>query len=173
MIDIDVFISSIKCKLNIDEEEKELFLNITKSLNQKTNELSLDVGKINDRLVLFILLLINANKEKKIIDNFEKKIIELLKAIVPLMLNAPILECESLLDSQLVFANILEENKIKNIILKEENNEVYNHLLKPLEIKNENKEITEKELKNDKEMIVFLEEVTNIIKMLANNLDKG
>ena len=85
MIKLDIAISSIKYTIECNEEEAESFKKIAKSLNTKTNELLLKSGKISDRLVLFILLLINQNKKEKIFNNFESNIVKLMKQVKPLL----------------------------------------------------------------------------------------
>ena len=156
MTKLDVSISSIRYSIEVNNEELESFKDIIKSLNEKTNELMLETGKISDRLILFILLLININKREKIFDNFEKNIIKLLKNI------APLLNKNEDLDSQLILAGIITESQTselkepKNIYIEEEE-------LAKLKRANDN---------NNEETLKFIDEIIKFVEKLANNINK-
>ena len=61
MTKLDIAISSIRDSIEINDDELDSFKKIVKSLNEKTNMLMMQTGKISDRLLLFILILININ----------------------------------------------------------------------------------------------------------------
>lgn len=147
MTKLDIAISSITHSIEINDDELENFKKITKSLNEKTNMLMMKTGKISDRLMLFILILISINKKEKIINNFEENIIKLIREVVPLFKNG------NDLDSQLVLSGIIIENETSN--LKEENNDEMN---------------TKKNEEDEKEIIMFLDEITDLINKLSNNI---
>ena len=109
MTKLNITIGSIRHSLEVDDEEVDIFLKIIKSLNEKTNKLKMKAGKINDRLLLFILLLINTNKKTKIFNNFEENIIKLLKT------STTSLQSNDDLDSQLIISSIITENENGNM----------------------------------------------------------
>ncbi len=155
MTKLDIAISSIKYSIEISDEELESFKKITKSLNEKTNELMMETGKISDRLLLFILLLVNLNKKEKIFNNFEENIIKLLKKIAPLLQNG------DTLDSQLILASIILEHETENI--KEDKNPA---------ITDENiLKIIEDNKKTNEETIKFIDEIIKFVEKLANNIN--
>lgn len=146
MSKLDIAISSIKHSIEINDEELESFKKIISTLNKKTNELVMDTGKISDRLLLFILILIDTNKKEKIFDNFEENIIKLLKKVSPFFSN------KNDLDTQLVLSSIIVENETQN-------------LPEPkLPSQTLEKENTEKDT------IEFLDEITELITKLSNNI---
>lgn len=146
MSKLDIAISSIKHSIEINDEELESFKKIISTLNKKTNELVMDTGKISDRLLLFILILIDTNKKEKIFDNFEENIIKLLKKVSPFFNN------KNDLDTQLVLSSIIVENETQN-------------LPEPkLPSQTLEKENTEKDT------IEFLDEITELITKLSNNI---
>ncbi len=148
MTKLDIAVSSITHSLEINDEELESFKKIIASLNKKTNELVMETGKISDRLLLFILILINMNKKEKIFNNFEKNIIALLKKITPLFKGG------NNLDTQLILAGILSENKTET-------------LPEPQSVET----ITEKQdTEFEEDTIKFLDEVTELITKLSNNI---
>ncbi len=155
MTKLDIAISSIKYSIEVSDEELDSFKKITSSLNEKTNELMMRTGKISDRLLLFILLLINLNKKEKVFNNFEENIIKLLKKIAPLLRNG------DTLDSQLILASIILEHETEDI--KEDNSPVITdeNLLK---IVDDNK-------KTNEETIKFIDEIIKFIEKLANNIN--
>lgn len=155
MTKLDIAISSIKYSIEVSDEELDSFKKITSSLNEKTNELMMRTGKISDRLLLFILLLINLNKKEKVFNNFEENVIKLLKKIAPLLRNG------DTLDSQLILASIILEHEVEDI--KEDNGPVITdeNLLK---IVNDNK-------KTNEETIKFIDEIIKFIEKLANNIN--
>lgn len=156
MTKLDIAISSIKCSIECSDEEAEAFKMLSRSLNKKTNELMMQTGKISDRLLLFIVLLANANKETKIFNNFEQNIIKLMRSIAPLLNN------NSTLEDQLVLANIIKENETME--LKEDNSQIINDE-NVLKIIDENKRTNE-------ETLQFIDEITNFVEKLANNINK-
>lgn len=156
MTKLDISISSIKYSIDISDEELESFKKIAKSLNKKSNELMMKTGKISDRLLLFILLLINMNKKEKLFNNFEENIIKLLRKTAPLLQNG------DNLDSQLVLSNIILEHETENI---QESN--------ILEVNNENiTKIIEDNNKTNQETIEFIDEIIKFVEKLANNINK-
>ncbi len=155
MTKLDIAISSIKYSIETSDEELESFKKIAKSLNEKTNELMMETGKISDRLLLFILLLVNLNKKEKIFNNFEENIIKLLKKIAPLLQNG------DTLDSQLILASIILEHETENI--KEDKNPA---------ITDENiLKIIEDNKKTNEETIKFIDEIIKFVEKLANNIN--
>ena len=54
MIKLDFSIGSIKYSLDRDDDEAETFREIIKVLNTKTNEIMMNTGKIDDKLILFM-----------------------------------------------------------------------------------------------------------------------
>ena len=52
MIKLDFSIGSIKYSLDCDDDEAETFREIIKVLNTKTNEIMMNTGKIDDKLIL-------------------------------------------------------------------------------------------------------------------------
>ncbi len=158
MTKLDIAISSIKYSLEVSEEELDIFIKIAKSLNEKTNKLMMKTGKISDRLLLFIILLINLNKKEKIFNNFEENIAKLLKKASPLLQN------KDSLDSQLILAGIITENETQDMIenTSQESKIIDENLSKIIE---ENNRINEETLK-------FIDDVIKIIEKLANNINE-
>lgn len=146
MSKLDIAISSIKHSIEINDEELESFKKIISTLNKKTNELVMDTGKISDRLLLFILILIDTNKKEKIFDNFEENIIKLLKKVSPFFNN------KNDLDTQLVLSSIIIENETQNLP----------------EPKKPSANIEKENL--EKDTIEFLDEITELITKLSNNI---
>ncbi len=148
MTKLDIAISSIRDSIEINDDELESFKKIVKSLNEKTNMLMMQTGKISDRLLLFILILININKKERLIDNFEENIIKLIKKVVPLFQNG------SHLDNQLILSSIIVENETSEI---KDNNEPTKNI---------------KEEKSEQEMALFLDEIIEIINKLSNTVSE-
>lgn len=148
MTKLDIAISSIRDSIEINDDELESFKKIVKSLNEKTNMLMMQTGKISDRLLLFILILININKKERVIDNFEENIIKLIKKVVPLFQNG------SHLDNQLILSSIIVENETSGI---EDNNEPIKNI---------------KEEKSEQEIALFLDEIIEIINKLSNTVNE-
>ena len=148
MTKLDIAISSIRDSIEINDDELDSFKKIIKSLNEKTNMLMMQTGKISDRLLLFILILININKKERIIDNFEENIIKLIKKVVPLFQNG------SHLDNQLILSSIIVENETSEI---KDNNEPTKNI---------------KEEKSEQEMTLFLDEIIDIINKLSNTVSE-
>lgn len=148
MTKLDIAISSIRDSIEINDDELESFKKIVKSLNEKTNMLMMQTGKISDRLLLFILILININKKERVIDNFEENIIKLIKKVVPLFQNG------SHLDNQLILSSIIVENETSGI---EDNNEPIKNI---------------KEEKSEQEVALFLDEIIEIINKLSNTVNE-
>jgi len=157
MTKIEVTISSIKCSLECSDEEADIFKKLANVLNRKTNELMLNTGKISDRLLLFTIILIDANKELKLFNDFENNIIKLIKNVAPLFNNT-----SGNLDNDLVLAGMVEENETEN--LPEDNlNQVTNEkILQEIE----------KNKKSNKEMIEFISKLINLIEKLENNINR-
>jgi len=155
MTKLDIAISSIKYSIEISDEELENFKRIAKSLNEKTNELMIKVGKISDRLLLFILILISLNKKEKIFSNFEENIVMLLKKVAPLLQNG------DSLDAQLVLSSIIIEHETGD--LEEDKNET---------VCDENvSQLLEDNRKANEETIKFIDEIIKFIEKLANNIN--
>lgn len=155
MTKLDISISSIKYTIECNDDEVESFKEIAKSLNKKTNEIMMNTGKISDRLILFILLLINTNKEQKVFNNFETNITKLLKTV------APLLNSNETLEEQLVISNIIKESQTSEI--KEE---------KVPEIKDENiQKILAENKENSDEALKIIEETIKFIEKLAKNIN--
>ena len=148
MTKLDIAISSIRDSIEINDDELDSFKKIIKSLNEKTNMLMMQTGKISDRLLLFILILININKKERIIDNFEENIIKLIKKVVPLFQNG------SHLDNQLILSSIIVENETSEI---KDNSEPTKNI---------------KEEKSEQEMALFLDEIIDIINKLSNTVSE-
>lgn len=148
MTKLDIAISSIRDSIEINDDELDSFKKIVKSLNEKTNMLMMQTGKISDRLLLFILILININKKERIIDNFEENIIKLIKKVVPLFQNG------SHLDNQLILSSIIVENETSEI---KDNSEPTKNI---------------KEEKSEQEMTLFLDEIIDIINKLSNTVSE-
>ena len=148
MTKLDIAISSIRDSIEINDDELDSFKKIIKSLNEKTNMLMMQTGKISDRLLLFILILININKKERIIDNFEENIIKLIKKVVPLFQNG------SHLDNQLILSSIIVENETSEI---KDNSEPIKNI---------------KEEKSEQEMTLFLDEIIDIINKLSNTVSE-
>ena len=148
MTKLDIAISSIRDSIEINDDELDSFKKIIKSLNEKTNMLMMQTGKISDRLLLFILILININKKDTIIDNFEENIIILIKKVVPLFQNG------SHLDNQLILSSIIVENETSEI---KDNSEPIKNI---------------KEEKTEQEMALFLDEIIDIINKLSNTVSE-
>ena len=148
MTKLDIAISSIRDSIEINDDELDSFKKIIKSLNEKTNMLMMQTGKISDRLLLFILILININKKERIIDNFEENIIKLIKKVVPLFQNG------SHLDNQLILSSIIVENETSEI---KDNNKPTKNI---------------KEEQTEQEMALFLDEIIEIINKLSNTVSE-
>lgn len=167
MTKLDIAISSIKYSIETNDEELESFKKIAKSLNQKTNELMMATGKISDRLLLFILLLINTNKKEQIFQNFEENIIKLIKAVVPILSNAGMMDPRTdlnnseKLDIELILSNIIVENETS--ALKED---------KTTKMDKNTAKIIEENEKSNEETIKLLDEIIRIIKKLNENISK-
>lgn len=155
MTKLDIAISSIKYAIECNEEEADSFREIIKSLNTKTNELMIKTGKISDRLLLFILLLINQNKKDKIFNNFESNIVKLMRQVKPLLSRG------SDLDGQLIMANIIKENETSG--LEESNTSVVSN--------EEIKATLEERNAMDAETIKFIDEIITFVEKLANNIN--
>ena len=111
--------------------------------------------KISNRLIILILLLINANKEQKIFNNFESNIVKLLKSIAPLLNNNETLE------EQLIISNIIKESQTSNII--EE---------KVPTIKDENiQKLLAENKENNEEALKIIEETIKFVEKLAKNIN--
>lgn len=164
MTKLDFSIGTIKHSIECTEDELSAFKEIVSILNKKTNEIMMDTGKISDRLILFIILLINANKEQKIFNNFEEKILKLLKSV------SNLLNSGENLDSQLILSNIIKQNQTAN--LKEEAI-VEDNKTNNLQIINQNieKELLENKKNND-ETLLFVDQIIKFIEKLTNNIDK-
>lgn len=164
MTKLDFSIGTIKHSIECTEDELSAFKEIVSTLNTKTNEIMMDTGKISDRLILFIILLINANKEQKIFNNFEEKILKLLKSV------SNLLNSGDNLDSQLILSNIIKQNQTAN--LKEENI-IEENKKNNSQTTNQNieKELLENKKNND-ETLLFVDEIIKFIQKLANNIDK-
>lgn len=156
MTKLDIAISSMKYSIETGDEELESFKEIAKSLNEKTNQLMIKTGRISDRLLLFILILINLNKKEKIFNNFEENIIKLLKKLVPLLQNGDNLE------SQLILSSIILEHETENIVEEKNSAITDENILKIIE---DNKETNE-------ETIKFIDEIIKFVEKLANNINK-
>lgn len=156
MTKLDIAISSIKSSIEISDEELDNFKELSKSLNEKTNELMMKTGKISDRFLLFMILLINMNKKEKIFNNFEENLIKLLKKVAPLLQNSEVLE------SQLVLASLILEYETLNI--KEDKNSLITdeNIIKILE---DNK-------KTNEDTINFINEIIKFVEKLAININK-
>lgn len=199
MTKLEISISSTKYSIECSDEEIEIFKEITKSLNQKSNELMMRTGKISDLLLMFILLLINTNKELGIFNNFQENISKLIKNISPLLIlkdEEKIDEKESL-SSKLLFANIIKENEISGLeetttaestcnnfkettaaeanIGKEASSELQEKDLVEIVTKNSNSDelenLKQENQKNSEETIKFIDEITELIEKLANNIN--
>lgn len=164
MTKLDFSIGTIKHSIECTEDELSAFKEIVSILNKKTNEIMMDTGKISDRLILFIILLINANKEQKIFNNFEEKILKLLKSV------SNLLNSGDNLDSQLILSNIIKQNQTAN--LKEENI-IEENKTNNLQTNNQNikKELLENKKNND-ETLLFVDQIIKFIEKLTNNIDK-
>ena len=164
MTKLDFSIGTIKHSIECTEDELSAFKEIVSILNKKTNEIMMDTGKISDRLILFIILLINANKEQKIFSNFEEKILKLLKSV------SNLLNSGDNLDSQLILSNIIKQNQTAN--LKEEAI-VEDNKTNNLQIINQNieKELLENKKNND-ETLLFVDQIIKFIEKLTNNIEK-
>lgn len=157
MTKLDISISSIRYSIETNEEELESLKAIAKSLNSKTNELMMKTGRISDRLLLFILLLVNTNKKEKIFKgDFEENMIKLLKKSIPFMSNG------DNLDSQLILSNIITESLTSDIVEDKTTQEVNEDTLKLFE---ENK-------KTNEDTIKFFDDLIKFIEKLANNINK-
>ncbi|HSQ97432.1 MAG TPA: hypothetical protein VLL98_01805 [Rickettsiales bacterium] len=155
MTKLNISISSIKHTIECNDDETESFKEIVKSLNIKTNKIMMENGKISDRLILFIILLINANKEQKIFNNFETNILKLLKTIAPLLIGNDTLE------NQLILSNIIKESQTSDI--KEE---------KVVEIKDEHiKKLLDENKKESDEILKFIDEIIKFVEKLAKNVN--
>ncbi len=164
MTKLDFSIGTIKHSIECTEDELSAFKEIVSTLNTKTNEIMMDTGKISDRLILFIILLINANKEQKIFNNFEEKILKLLKSV------SNLLNSGDNLDSQLILSNIIKQNQTANLkeeIIVEENK------TNNSQVNNQNieKELLENKKNND-ETLLFVDQIIKFIEKLTNNIDK-
>ena len=164
MTKLDFSIGTIKHSIECTEDELSAFKEIVSILNKKTNEIMMDTGKISDRLILFIILLINANKEQKIFNNFEEKILKLLKSV------SNLLNSGDNLDSQLILSNIIKQNQTAN--LKEENI-IEENKTNNSQVNNQNieKELLENKKNND-ETLLFVDQIIKFIEKLTNNIDK-
>ena len=164
MTKLDFSIGTIKHSIECTEDELSAFKEIVSILNKKTNEIMMDTGKISDRLILFIILLINANKEQKIFNNFEEKILKLLKSV------SNLLNSGDNLDSQLILSNIIKQNQTAN--LKEENI-IEENKTNNSQIINQNieKELLENKKNND-ETLLFVDQIIKFIEKLTNNIEK-
>ncbi|GMO61053.1 MAG: hypothetical protein Ta2D_06860 [Rickettsiales bacterium] len=86
MSNIKVAISGLKHSINVKDENEQKYREITSLLNRKINELKMKgVGRIDDKFLLFILILISYNKLEKIFDNFEENIVALLSKLSPIL----------------------------------------------------------------------------------------
>jgi hypothetical protein len=111
-------ISSIETNIDIGGIEPKKIEEIIKNININNNELRLKIGKINDRLSLFVLILIFANKEHKVFSNFEENIIKLLKKISRNLEDKKKRDSENFLsiDELLTICAINFQNKTKDLL---------------------------------------------------------
>lgn len=155
MTKLNISISSIKHTIECNDDEVESFKEIIKFLNIKTNKIMMDTGKISDRLILFIILLINANKEQKIFNNFETNILKLLKTV------APLLAGNDTLENQLIISNIIKESQTSE--LREE---------KVPDVKDENiQKLLIENTKSNDETLKFIEDIIKFVEKLAKNVN--
>jgi len=120
---LKIAIGSIKYDLDCQENEQEIITEITKKINRKINLLSLEIGRINEKILLLILLILNTKKIEKIKSgNFEENIINILKIISPL-LSA---KNDKELEDNLIIANIMKESELIGISKEELNDSAKN-----------------------------------------------
>lgn len=111
MPELEIAIGSIKYNLSCKEEEKDALNAIVKRINKKINNLSLKVGRVNDKILLIMLLLINAEQMAKFKkDDFESKVTHIFKVLSPLLRT----KSDTDLEGKLIVANIVKENEIFN-----------------------------------------------------------
>jgi len=111
MTKLDISISSIKYTIDCSDEEKKMFEDLVRILNIRANELMLKIGKINDKFILFVLLLISQNKKERLFENFEENMIILLKQLKSVL---NVVQNNDL-EGQLILSNIIKENETKNL----------------------------------------------------------
>jgi cell division protein ZapA (FtsZ GTPase activity inhibitor) len=112
MSELKISIGSIKYDLSCQENEKEIIIEVVRRINQKMNLLSLEIGRINEKILLSILLIITAKKTEKIKnEKFDDTLINILKIISPL-LNT---KTDSELEEKLIVSNIIKESELMNM----------------------------------------------------------
>jgi len=112
MPELKIAIGSIQYELSCREEEKETISQIAQKINQKINLLSLEIGRINEKILLLTLLIINTKKLNKIKSkNFEENLLNTLKIIAPLLNTKD----DKALEEQLIISNIMKESELMNI----------------------------------------------------------
>lgn len=109
---LKIAIGSIKYDLDCQENEQEIITEITKKINRKINLLSLEVGRVNEKMLLLVLLIINTKKIERIKSGkFEETIVNILKIIAPLLSAKD----DKKLEGDLIVANIMKESELIGI----------------------------------------------------------
>lgn len=115
MTNVKISIGQIVETIDVPDEDREVIENIARELNKEVNEYSFSIGRVDTRILLFILLLINTNKKERLISNFSDKIFSLLKAIIPLLSISKVSD-DSSFKRNLILANLIKKNEANSII---------------------------------------------------------
>ncbi|MDR2527074.1 MAG: hypothetical protein LBC92_04330 [Rickettsiales bacterium] len=90
MTKINLNISTIEKTINVSDGDENKMLNIVEEINKDIMNLKSKVGRLDDLLLLFSLLLILTNKKKNIFLDFENGLIDILKEMSVILQNIKI-----------------------------------------------------------------------------------
>lgn len=169
MTKLDISISSIRYSTEVEDEEIEGFESIIKSLNRKTIELMMKTGKISDRLLVFILLLINLNKRERLFQNFEENIVKLIKIAAPILANARRMDPrENLTDSEKLDLELI----LSNIIVENDTSAIEEDKTTTPQIDENTLKMIEENKKSNEETLKFLDEIIKFVGKLNDSIGR-
>jgi hypothetical protein len=162
MVNLDISIGSIKSNVMVNDGELADFEDLVKFLNLKVNELHMEVGRINDRLIFFAIILIITNKKAKVFNNFRNDIVRLLREMTKFF--SPLKDGENAENAEhkLVKEILLLAHKTK--YLPDEDIETNNNLNSAVN------QVSNEEIKKNNDKI--LEIIDNIIEAIDKISDK-
>lgn len=154
---LKIAIGSIKYDLECQENEQKIIKEIARKINKKINLLSLEIGRINEKILLLALLIINTKKIEKVKGkNFEDIMMKVLKVIAP-FLSA---KNDKDLTGNLIVSNIMKESELANIT---NESDLSNEMLESNSEKNFDKET------HYKEMIDLIDNLDKLINSSTEN----
>jgi len=113
MPELKIAIGSIRYEISCQEGEEGIINDIARKINTKINLLSLEIGRINEKILLLLLLIQNTKKLEKIKGGkFEDNLINILKIIAPLLSSKD----DKTLEGNLIVANIMKESELMEFV---------------------------------------------------------